>query len=286
MSVSGKKPCLTSIFLSFTLIFSSCASTSKNDGTISSLSSREKKEIALGNEIHQEIMSAYYLYTEPEMNAYVSRIGKDIAKNAGREIPYEFVILVSEKVFATSAPGGKVYITTGFINYVENEAELAGILAHEIGQLQYKDPRLSNSSKAMGVVEVAAALVGGFFGIFGVLAFLGVRGINVLLNRPVADKEKKASGADEKALEYMAEAGYDPQGLIDLFFRVASTPQEQTYLIYDYIMARPIDKERVAELRESFEDLDLEGKSYDVHRDAFMSATRGVREMHSSPITA
>ena len=78
--------------------------------------------------------------------------------------------LYSEKIYATSAPGGFVYVTTGMLTYLENEAELAGILAHEIGEQQFKDPRFSKIQKGIEHMTHGVALVGPLFGQIGALA--------------------------------------------------------------------------------------------------------------------
>ncbi len=108
----------------------------------------EEKQI--GEQIHQTIMSSFYPYTEPRANEYIGKIGGDLSKQAARnELDYRFIVLYSDKIYATSSPGGYVYITTGMIYFLGNEAELAAVLAHEIAQLQYKDPKVSVGRKVL-----------------------------------------------------------------------------------------------------------------------------------------
>ena len=79
------------------------------------------EEAAIGEEIHQTIMASFQPYTEPEVNSYISKIGWDLSGQAARkDLNYRFIILYSDKIYATSSPGGYVYITTGMIYFLEN----------------------------------------------------------------------------------------------------------------------------------------------------------------------
>jgi len=262
------------------LVFSGCASSSKDKdkSSVGSLSSGEQKELELGYSIHQEILSTYYLYTEPNLNHYVNSVAEKIYSQAKRKFPYQVTVLVSEKIYAVSAPGGYIYITTGFINFLQNESELAAAIAHEVGQLQYQEPRFSNKKKAMEALEIAAALAAGILGPLGALAFLGVRGISMLT---VSEKTKtgRAIYADKLALSYLVEAGYDPQSLFDILTRLAETDKGDMDEIFDYYNSRPISVKRVQKLEKQFKKLNLKNRELCVNRPEFLEATKGVREM-------
>src|SRR3989338_7752892 len=85
-----------------------------------------------------------------------------------------FIVLEDDRIYATQAPGGYVYITIGFFKFLASEIELAGILAYEIGMLQYRDPRLSKLKKALDLLLQTGSYVGPAFGSIGALSVLGL----------------------------------------------------------------------------------------------------------------
>jgi len=265
---------LASLLLIFCVTTTSCAAPKKAN----------KAERLAGSEIHQRILSEYYVYTEVGVNEYVEEIGQKISQEASRQIPYDFIVLYSDKIFATSAPGGRVYVTTALLAFLENEAELAGVLAHEIGQLQYQHPDLSTKRKVANGVYQATTLAAPFFGIFGMFAMLGTTGLNA-----VASLEKTKQGrveyADRIALNKMLDAGYDPQGLLDFIYRLVNTRPEFTYRIMDYYWSRPVNLDRIKKIKQTFRKLPLEGKNFTTNRVRFLERMKPVISMYDSPST-
>ena len=241
----------------------------------------EEKEI--GEQIHQTIMSSFYPYTEPMANEYIGKIGHDLAGQAPRrELDYRFVVLYSDKIYATSSPGGYVYITTGMIYFLENEAELAAVLAHEIAQLQYKDPKVSVGRKVLRNVSEKGAMVAPAFGQIGVLATLGFALLHSAAEIGQKSPEARLALADRKAMIYMVEAGYDPQGMIDLFYKFADAKPEIRPYFLEYYESRPLNEERVRAIQNQFLKLPLDGKNFDVHREKYLEQTRGIREIYKT----
>jgi len=237
-------------------------------------------EARTGEEIQQEILSKFYVYTEPEVNRYGDHVGHRISQYAKRNhLPYEFTVLYDDRIYASSAPGGKVFLTTGLIAFLENEAELAGVLAHEIGELQYQPPALSPAKKMASQIEQGSAMAAPFFGGIGILAFLGIAGATaaVTMEKP---KEKRVLEADKLALGYMVEAGYDPQGWLDVLYRLIDIPEEKTYLIADFYWSRPITVKRMKRLKVDFRKLSLVGMQFSTDRETFLDRIKPVSELY------
>ena len=243
------------------------------------LSATDKKEEDLGNQIHEEILSTFYLYTEPNAIQYVNDISERLTRHAKRDhLPYAVTLLVSDKIFATSAPGGHIYITTGFINLLDNEAELAAVLAHEIGQLQYQNPQFSRKKMVVKKIGKTGAVVGSFLGQIGAPAVLGFAAMDAMTEPKTV--EKRVIMADRLALQYLREAHYDPQGLIDVLYKITGAEKTKAFLIFDYYMARPISEERFKKIRKDFKKLDLKDGAFETRRPEFLEATKGIREMY------
>ncbi|MFZ5803107.1 MAG: M48 family metalloprotease [Candidatus Omnitrophota bacterium] len=219
-------------------------------------------EIAVGQEIHSQIITGFQVYTKPEVVQYVEKIGRSLLSRVSRkELPYQFTILYNEKIYATSAPGGFIYLTTGMLAFLDSEAELAAVLAHEIGQLQYQDPRFSHFKKNVEELTRAGSSVAPAFGSFGALAMLGLMMLNASLEQGVKTPEERLRAADDAAFEYLLSAGYDPQAVMDVIGKFLRAEKKITPYFYDYYQARPITQERYAHLAAGFQGLDLTGKT-------------------------
>jgi len=240
-----------------------------------------RREAEMGRAIHQAIVASFRTYTEPRVVGYVTRIGRSLARAAERrDLLYQFTILYDDRVYATEAPGGYVYLTTGFLNFLQNEAELAAVLAHEIGQLQHRDPSLSVSRRALHLAAQGGAVAAPFFGPFGTIAAGGLILLDALIESRVATAEARMKRADRLALRYLVETGRDPQGYLDLLSRFLHRDPEWTPYCYDYFESRPVTLKRFQEVLAEFEKLPLGGKSFSANRGRYLEMTKGVREIY------
>ncbi|MBI4358142.1 MAG: M48 family metalloprotease [Candidatus Omnitrophica bacterium] len=255
-------------------LMTSCA---HRNQSITDASSDSTAESELGEAIHRQILQTMKVYQDQELNDYVRSVGQKIAAQADRKnLLYRFIILEDDRIYATQAPGGYVYITTGLFGFLASEIELAGMLAHEIGMLQYKDPRLSKLKKALNLLLQTGSYVGPAFGSIGALSVLGL-----VLVAGVTSGEKslleRVRDADRRALKYLAEAGYDPQGLVDPLRRMDHPALTFRPYLYDYLEAHPISRNRFRSLEKEFRKLSLENKRFDSRRDVYLAMTESVR---------
>lgn len=248
----------------------------------SGFSSAADEELAVGGKIHEAILQSFYPYTEPRVVTYVNKIGDSLAdQSERRELSYRFTVLYSDKIYATSAPGGFVYVTTGMLYFLENESELAAVLAHEIGELQFRNPQIvTNGRKFLDSAARGGAMVGPAFGPIGMLAAVGLVLISNVSTPQEVLPEDKLIEADKKALHYMLAAEQDPQALIDVFYKILRAKNEVMPYFYDYYQSRPISVARFASLNETFAKLPLQGQSFKTNRAMYQEVTRGIREMY------
>ena len=247
----------------------------------SALSLSDRREAEMGRQIHEAIVSSFRVYTEPRLVNYVNEIGRSIVNVAERKnLDYRFTVLYDDRAYATEAPGGYVYVTTGFIYFLRNEAELAAVLAHEVAALQDRDPRFSISKKVTQTVAQTSAMVGPLFGQIGMLAATAVVLLNALMESAIPTSLDRLFKADDKALRYLVEAGHDPQGYLDLQAQLLNLSPEWKPYFYDYLYSRPASIERYQTVLAEFEKLPLEGKSFSVNRDRYLEVTKGVQEIY------
>ena len=96
----------------------------------------ESDELAMGQQTDQAVIQEYGVYNDPDLNAYVNRLGQEMAKKTHRpQLNYSFKVLDTPVVNAFAVPGGYVYFTRGILGYLNNEAEFAGVLGHELGHI-------------------------------------------------------------------------------------------------------------------------------------------------------
>lgn len=176
----------------------------------------EEEELRLGREIAGRVLGAAPLVNDPALQAYVNRVGRWIAMQSERPgLPWRFGVINSGAVNAFAAPGGYVLITRGLYDLLDNEAELAGVLAHEIGHIVRRHH--------VTVMQKSAALSAG--------AQIAQRdNRSVLLNNMIGTgAEVFARGLDKNA-EHEADAvgivlavraGYSPFGLVDVLHKLS-----------------------------------------------------------------
>lgn len=247
----------------------------------SRLSGADARELERGRQIHQAIVSSFRVYTEPRLVGYVTRIGRSIARVSERKnLDYRFTVLYDNRAYATEAPGGFVYVTTGFLNFLQNEAELASVLAYEVAILQFRDPRFSVAKQAFSRFAQASAVVGPFFGQIGILATTAVVLLNALTESNAPSEEERVGKADQRVLHYLLESSHDPQGYLDLLNRQLNLNPEWTPYFYDYLSTRPVTIQRYQKVLEEFQKLALEGKSFNVNHARYLEMTKGVRDIY------
>ena len=123
-------------------------------------------------------------------------------------------------------------------------------------------------------------MIAPMFGQIGALAALGLAMLNKTVDADGATPEEKLFKADRYALEYMLEAGYDPQAFLDLQHRLTSANAETVPYFYDYYQSRPLSMSRWNSIFKTFQQLPLEGKTLSTNREDFLSKTKGIRQIH------
>jgi predicted Zn-dependent protease len=169
-------------------------------------------EIEMGREYDQDLVKSLGLYDDPALGAYVDAIGQRMAAASERpHLPWTFRVIDDPVVNAFALPGGYIYVTRGMLAHMGSEAELAGVLGHEIGHVtaRHSIHRLSRQLLTMATVGVALVVLDveelwGAAGLAMGLAFL----------RHSRDDERQA---DELGLRYMWDAGYEPRAMVELF---------------------------------------------------------------------
>jgi len=173
----------------------------------------EQQEIALGREANQQISASMGLYDDAGLTAYVGRVGASLAAESERpDLPWNFSVVDDPTVNAFALPGGYLFMTRGILAHLDNEAEMAGVLGHEIGHVtaRHSVEQLSRQQLAgigLGIGMIVSEDVREFGG-------LAQAGLGLLFLKYGRDDERQA---DDLGLRYMTRDGYDPRQLPRVF---------------------------------------------------------------------
>ncbi|MFT5656755.1 MAG: putative Zn-dependent protease [Gammaproteobacteria bacterium] len=168
----------------------------------------ESDEIAQGASYHQSIIAQYGVYDDPKLQAYITDIGQQIASKSHRShLKYHFTVLDSPDINAFALP---IYITRGIMAYLDSEAELAGVLGHEIGHVTARHSvRQQSGQFAAGILNVVVAATTGSteFGQLSQQLSTGmIRGYG----------RKHELEADQLGAQYLHKSRYDPESMLDV----------------------------------------------------------------------
>ena len=173
----------------------------------------EKQEVELGRQYDPEVIATFGEYQSPELLAFVQERGTEMGKISHRpKIEYHVRILDSPVINAFAVPGGYIYFTRGILAQFNNEAELTGVLAHEMGHITARHTASRQSKQQMGQI----LLIGGMIASkeFQKYAEYAMQGMQLLFLSYSRDDEREA---DRLGVEYSSKIGYDAHKMADFF---------------------------------------------------------------------
>jgi len=205
----------------------------------------ESQEIQLGKQSDQKVIQTYGLCNNPKLEAYVESLGQRLAKLSDRpKLAFHFRLLDSPVVNAFAIPGGYVYITRGILAYLNNEAELAGVLGHEIGHIAARHSA-KQYSKAQ-LAQLGFGLAYTFSEQFRKYAGFANLGVNMLFLKFSRDNEQQA---DQLGVKYSSEAGYDALQMAEFFKTLDRMKPSGQQALPDWFATHPNPKKRIQNVR-------------------------------------
>ena len=214
-----------------------------NKGIIAKMSGSTEKEVRLGRELAAEVDRQAKFVDDPMITEYVNRVGQNIVLHSDTKIPFTIKVIDSDEVNAFALPGGFFYINKGLILVADNEAEVAGVMAHEIAHVAARHA-MENQTKASLLEYLAmgtSIFLGGIPGmIFQNTAGLGMLGIFMKFSRSAEEE------ADKLGVQYMYAAGYDPSAMATMFEKLEAKNKKKPGLISRAFASHPAPPERRA----------------------------------------
>jgi predicted Zn-dependent protease len=180
------------------------------------------REITLGTQLAEEADRSTKFIDDPLVNEYVTRIGQNLVRDSDARFPFTFKVIDSEEVNAFALPGGFLYVNRGTILLADGEAELAGVLAHEIAHVSARHGTRNCTRREIARAANMSLILLGPGGWAGYAIFTGLK-VGVPLTFLKFSRSAE-SEADYLGLQYMYKVGYDPNALIAFFERMDSEP--------------------------------------------------------------
>jgi predicted Zn-dependent protease len=179
----------------------------------------EADEIEQGARLHAQVLEAYGVVDDPQLQAYVNGVGQRLAAKSHRPaLRWTFTVLDSPEINAFALPGGHVYVTRGIMAYLDDEADLAGVIGHEIGHVTARHgAQRATRQQTAGIGVFAATVLG------AVLEGAGVRGATdaagqvsqqVAAGTIASYSREQELQADRLGAEYLARSRYDPDSMV------------------------------------------------------------------------
>jgi len=205
---SWQRVAALAVLAAVVLPLTSCATnpvTGKNEFSLMS----ESDEIRVGGEADKELRAQMGVYDDPALQQYVTDVGMRLAASGQRPgLPWHFAVVDEADINAFALPGGYVYITRGLLAYLDTEAEMAGVLGHEIGHVnaRHSAQGYTRTVTLMG----GAVLTSILFPKAAPYAAGGAAGLSILFLKYDRSQELQA---DRLGAEYSAKVGWSPQGM-------------------------------------------------------------------------
>jgi len=203
-----------------------------------------EREIALGKYYAQEVERSVKLVDDPVVNEYVNRVGQTLVRNSDARVPFTIKVVDSDEINAFALPGGFFYVNSGLILRADEEAELAGVMAHEISHVTARHATKQATKSELTQLALIPAIIflpGGWagYGIYQGLNFI----IPISFLKFSRDAEREA---DFLGLQYMYKSGYDPNAYIAFFEKIQAEERRRPGSIPKVFSSHPPTPERIS----------------------------------------
>ncbi|MCX5752623.1 MAG: M48 family metallopeptidase [Candidatus Krumholzibacteria bacterium] len=221
------------------LVLGGCATTGINKGQINVISTAD--EVKMGQEMSAEVAKQYTIYNNAAVTAYVQGVGNKIVQHCDRQdIEYHFAVINKNEVNAFAIPGGYIYVYTELMRDADDEAELAAVIAHEVGHVAARHS--TERMTAMYGYQFVASLVLGQNPNACAKLVTDMAATGGFLKYSRKDEHE----ADELGAKYLYAAGYDPRGMVDLLNKLKGLETTEPTKFDTWFMTHPATSERLA----------------------------------------
>ncbi len=236
-----------------------------------------EKEIEMGRKLADEIEQAARIVEDPGIAEFVNRIGQNIARSSDSKVPLAIKVIDSEEVNAFALPGGFLYVNTGLIELAEDEAELAGVMAHEVAHVAARhSTRSATRAQLSQFATLPLVFIGGWAGYGAQQA--AKFAIPMTMLKFSRDFEREA---DLLGVQYMYEAGYDPASMVQFFERLQAMKKKNENVIARAFGSHPLTKSRIRHVQEAIDKILPERAQYAVTTSEFQEVKDRIARINA-----
>jgi predicted Zn-dependent protease len=205
-----------------------------------------EKQIGMGKQYSMQVESMSKMINDPVITEYVNRVGQNIVRNSDAQVPFTIKVIDDDSINAMALPGGFFYVNTGLILAADGEAELAGVMAHEIAHVAACHAARENTrGNLMNIASIPLIMVGGPI---GYAAYEGA-GLALPLTFLKFSRNFEAE-ADFLGLQYMYKSGYDPQAFVAFFEKIEALEKKKPGTLSKAFASHPQTPDRITKSQE------------------------------------
>jgi len=203
-------------------------------------------EMKMGKGYSMELEHSIKMINDPVVNEYVNRITQNIVKNSDAKVPFTVKVIDSDEINAMALPGGFMYVNSGLILAADEEAEVAGVIAHEVGHVcAHHQAREITRSNYTQIAMIPLLFIGGWTG-YGIY-----EGANTGIPLTFLQFQRGFEAqADYLGLQYMYKAGYDPEAFISFFDKYNALIKQKPNLVSKAFESHPPTPDRIKHSQE------------------------------------
>ncbi len=203
-----------------------------------------EKQVAMGQQYSQQVEHGVKLVQDQVVTEYVNRIGQNLVRNSDSKVPFIIKVIDTDEINAFALPGGYFYVNSGLILAADNEAELAGVMAHEIAHVAACHvAREQTRSNIVNLASIPLVFVPGGWAVYEATQIAMGVGVPLAFMKFSRNFE---SEADFLGMEYMYKTGYDPQSFISFFEKIEAQEKKKPGAIAKAFSSHPMTPDRVA----------------------------------------
>jgi predicted Zn-dependent protease len=237
-----------------------------------------QKEMAIGKQLADEVERQSKIITDPVISEYVNRIGQNLVRNSDAKVPFTIKVIDGEEVNAFALPGGYFFVYSGLIMRADTEAELAGVMAHEIAHVAARHgTRQATRGELAQLGMIPVMIMSGGWAGYGIY-----QAANILL--PVTFLKFSRgfeSEADMLGLEYMYKTGYDPTAFVDFFEKIETLEKRKPGTMAKVFSTHPPTDDRIKATQKNIEQILKAKPEYVVTTSEFNDVKARLLAMHN-----
>jgi len=235
------------------------------------------KEIALGKQLAQEVERQAKVVDDPVIAEYVNRVGQNIVRNSDAKVPFTIKVLDTEEVNAFALPGGFFFVNSGLILKADSEAELAGVMAHEIAHVACRHgTRQATKGDLAQIATIPLIFMGGWTG-YAIRQGLGL----AIPMGFLAFSRGMEAEADYFGLQYMYKAGYDPTAFVDFFEKIETLEKKKPGSVAKVFSTHPMTDDRIKKSQEEIQTILVPKPEYVVTTSEFNDVKGRLSMLHN-----